>query len=341
MVALHPLIGEALIHKRPESAAGGLAGHPLRPAGHGHAGDEGVDKEKDRERPGEGPAGPVGDFQDVLGHPGIEILDPEDAQHAPEYGVHQADAPVEVQRHAAVVPGPGAQQGLLGPGADVLQYAAHHEAAQKGPLVAPVAVLVECQGQADGARTVEQVEGPVDQPGPALKIAVGDEAPEHLHHNAGKAARGADEQDLVDVEPLGEVVPSGLRQIDGGVGRRVGDVPLPLPGGAHVPQAGAQLVCGAVQGLIGLDQGPGDLPHPLQLRLDLRLQCQGFGPEPGGGVLRLHGRLGQGDIVALLQGLPRPLRRRRQRGAQRLQLRGNLGLLFFHFGYLLGIIITV
>ena len=232
----------------------------------------------------------------------------------------------------AVVPGPGAQQDLLAPGADVLQHAPHQKAAGKGELIAPVAVLVQAYGQQGRPRAVEEVKGAVDQTGPALDVAVGHQAPEHLHHHAGKAAGNADEQHLVQAQALGEVVLLGLLQINGRVGGGIGDVPLPVPGRAHVPQAGPQLVGRVVRRLIGLGQGPGGPAQALQLRLHRLLQRRLLRFR-GAAVLRGQGLLRQRDVVPLRQGRAHRLHRLGQALDGLLQGRGEGAFDFFHSLY--------
>ena len=283
---LHAVVGEVLVEEGVHRRGGRLPLDPLGPAAHRQQAHGAVKDHEQHQHPGEDLAEPVGELQDYLGGAGVDALDPQHPQDAPEQGVQQADAAVEVEGHIAVVPGGGAEQRLLPPGEQVLDDAAHDGSAEEGDGGAAVAVAVQRQGHDHGADAVDRVEGAVHQAGAALQIAVAEEAPQQFHHHAGKAAGHVDQHHLVEVDAGGEAVRPLLLQVDDGVGGCVAEQALPLGALLPLPQAGGQLVRLVRRPLMGLPQAGGGVLQRLHLPGDVAVQ--------GGPVLR-------GEVLLLRQ----------------------------------------
>ena len=84
---LHPLVWEAVINKLPEGVWRRHVVETLGPAVHRQEGHHGVEYQESRQAPGQDLPRPVGDTEDDLGHPGVDVLDPQHAEHTPEHGV--------------------------------------------------------------------------------------------------------------------------------------------------------------------------------------------------------------------------------------------------------------
>lgn len=131
------LSGKRASMKAQKALEAAMPSGPLGPAENGQQGNRAVKDEEGRQCPGEDLAEAAGNFQNQLCHHGIEGFHPKDTQKAPENGIDQADPPVDIEGHMAVVPADGAEKHFLRPGAEVFQGTAHQEAPQKGQPFAP------------------------------------------------------------------------------------------------------------------------------------------------------------------------------------------------------------
>ena len=180
----------------------------------------GVEHHEHQQRPCQRLAQLIGDFQNPLCHARIDIFNPENAQNTPENGIQQADSPVQVERHIAVIPRGRAEERLLKPRTGVFHDRADQKTADKRKDAPAVAEAIQRTGQAERTDAVNQIERTVDQADAALIMPALNQAIERFQHDARKAADKEHPKQLIKRDALREMRFLLFPIVDLRVGRR-------------------------------------------------------------------------------------------------------------------------